>query len=332
MNIRKWLILLLAIVTVMGLATYVGVTESFFVDNEQSTGDALGVKWGLFTLNDGFENTGSPAWDDLWDENGTTTWLQDSVKPNSGTYDARLSNTDTPGNLTSDEFDASSADNITVSFWYKPQALEAGDILIQTYNGTAYNTWWDLTTYPGYTNNAWNLFSEVITDSQYLIAGFRLRFNSSALGDSQEEINIDDVVVTTDTIPPAAPTGLVATPGNEEITLDWTSNNETDFWVYNVYRGPSSGNITNLVGSMLTSSDYTDTIYGGGLYFYEVTAVDFGNNESARSNTANATAVDVAPATAANLTATSGNEQIVLDWNDNIETDFDGYNVYRGPS
>ncbi|MFC2051469.1 hypothetical protein ACFLT4_01900, partial [Chloroflexota bacterium] len=203
MNSRRWLILLLAIVTVMSLATYAGGTMSLFTDDEKSTQDSLGIKWGLYTLNEDFEDTGSPAWDDLWDENGTTTWQQSSSKPHGGTYSARLSNTDTPGYLTSDEMEASTADNITLSFWYNPKALEAGDVLIQAFNGTAYNTLYDLTSYPGYTNNAWALFNEVISDSQYLIAGFRLRFDASALGDSQEEINIDDVVIATDTVPPA---------------------------------------------------------------------------------------------------------------------------------
>ncbi|MFC2021127.1 hypothetical protein ACFLU1_05005 [Chloroflexota bacterium] len=330
MNVRKWLILALAMVTVMSLTTLTGVTEGLFVDDEQSTDDALGIRWGLFTLNDGFENTGSPAWDDNWDENGTTDWHQTTAYPHSGTYSAESDPT-YKGYLTSDEIEASTADNITVTFWFRPKSLETGDVLVQIYDGTTYNTWYDLTTYPTYSGGSYCLFSEVITDSQYLIAGFRLRFDTSALG-TGEDLKIDDFVIATDTVPPAVPTGLVATGGNEEINLDWNSNNETDLWGYNVYRGPNSGNYTQVNVMPVLVSDYTDTIYGGGTFYYVVTAVDYGNNESGYSNEDSETAIDVAPAAAANLTAVAGNEEIVLDWNDNIETDIEGYNVYRGLS
>jgi hypothetical protein len=68
MNIRKWLIFALAIVTVMSAATFAGVTGGLFVDDEQSSDDALGFRWGLTTLDDSFEGT---PWDANWDENGT---------------------------------------------------------------------------------------------------------------------------------------------------------------------------------------------------------------------------------------------------------------------
>ncbi|HUV75973.1 MAG TPA: fibronectin type III domain-containing protein, partial [Dehalococcoidales bacterium] len=145
-------------------------------------------------LDDSFE--GSP-WDANWDGNGTTTWILDSGKAHTGTYNARLSNTQTAGSLTSDDLNAAGASWITVNFWFNPKGLEAGDIIVKIYNGSTYNTWYDLTSYPTYTNNVWCSFSETITDSQYLISNFRLQFDGSVLGDSTEEINIDDVLVTT---------------------------------------------------------------------------------------------------------------------------------------
>ena len=38
---KKWLLLLLVILTMMSLATYTGVTNSAFLDQEDSSGDAL---------------------------------------------------------------------------------------------------------------------------------------------------------------------------------------------------------------------------------------------------------------------------------------------------
>ncbi|MFC1943115.1 fibronectin type III domain-containing protein [Chloroflexota bacterium] len=325
---RKWLIILLAIVTVMSLATYTGVTESFFTDDEKSTDDALGIRWGLFTLNEDFED--AVDWDANWDENGTTTWIQDTGQAYGGsTYSAYSGGTNF-GYITSDEIEASTADNITVSFQYFPKGLESNDVWLQSYNGTDYVNRYDI---EGGGNNVWNLYSEVITDPQYLIAGFRIRFDSS-LASGNDQVYIDDVVITTDTIPPAPPTGLVATGGGEQISLDWASNNETDLWGYNIYRGTGTGNYTEQVNSSpVFNSEYTDTpLYGGGTYYYAVKAVDYGNNESGYSNEAWDTANNIAPAAPTSVNATAGDEEISLDWNDNIETDLWGYNVYRSPT
>ena len=183
MNGRKWLILSLAIVTIMSLATYTGVTRSLFVDDEKSTNDALGIRWGLFTLNDGFE--GSP-WDDNWDENGSSIWQQDSGRAHSGTYAARGRETEA-GYLTTDDMYAASSTSITVNFWYNPNT-SVSDCLIETYNGTDWNTWWDLTTHGAWTNDNWCEFTDTITDSQYFIAGFRLRFNNTGMIDGTDAI------------------------------------------------------------------------------------------------------------------------------------------------
>ena len=88
------------------------------------------------------------------------------------------------------------AESITVSFWFNTKAIEAGDCVLQTYNGSTWNTWYDLTSYPTYVNNVWCQFSEVTTDSQYFISNFRVRFDSLVLGsDGNEQTNIDDVLI-----------------------------------------------------------------------------------------------------------------------------------------
>ena len=42
-------------------------------------------------------------------------------------------------------------------------------------------------------------------------------------------------------VAPAAPTGLTATPGDQQINLDWTPNSEADFHRYRIYGGATSG-------------------------------------------------------------------------------------------
>ena len=82
--------------------------------------------------------------------------------------------------------------------------------------------------------------------------------------------------------PPAAPTGLTATAGNNTVSLDWNDNGEGDLAGYNVYRSTTSGSgYAKQNSSLLTNSDYNDSnVSNGTTYYYVVTAVDAGSNES----------------------------------------------------
>jgi hypothetical protein len=91
--------------------------------------------------------------------------------------------------------------------------------------------------------------------------------------------------------PPAAPDNLTAEAGNETVTLDWDDNEETDLAGYNVYRSESSGSDYNQINvSLVVDSDYVDNnVDNLTPYYYVVTAVDDGSNESGYSNEATAT-------------------------------------------
>jgi len=91
--------------------------------------------------------------------------------------------------------------------------------------------------------------------------------------------------------PPAAPTGLSATAGNNTVLLDWNNNGEGDLAGYNVYRSTTSGSgYAKQNSSLLTSSDYNDpNVSNGTTYYYVVTAVDAGSNESGYSSEVSAT-------------------------------------------
>ncbi|GAG08320.1 unnamed protein product, partial [marine sediment metagenome] len=138
-------------------------------------------------------------------------------------------------------------------------------------------------------------------------------------------------------ITPAAPTRLVATPGDKEVSLDWDDNSEGDLDGYNVYRSTDSGGsptpYSKVNGSLVASSDYNDTgLTNGVTYYYVVTAVDTYAAESDYSLEDDATPVNAPPAAPTGLAAISDNAEISLDWNDNSEGDLDGYNVYRSES
>jgi fibronectin type 3 domain-containing protein len=135
------------------------------------------------------------------------------------------------------------------------------------------------------------------------------------------------------TIPPAAPTGLTATPSTGTVTLDWNDNNDSDLYGYDIYRSTTSGgqaNRLNLVRSK--TSAYTDTnVAGTRTYYYIVTAVDTNFNSSGNSIEVSAIvpADSTPPAAPSGVSAMAGDTIISLAWNGNTEPDFNGYNVYR---
>ncbi|MCG1026399.1 fibronectin type III domain-containing protein [Dehalobacter sp.] len=89
---------------------------------------------------------------------------------------------------------------------------------------------------------------------------------------------------------PVAPTTLSATAGNAQVTLTWTA--VTGSTSYNIKRATTAGGPYTQIGTSTTNS-YTDsTVTNGITYYYVVTAVNSGG-ESANSNEASATPVEV---------------------------------------
>lgn len=166
---------------------------------------------------------------------------------------------------------------------------------------------------------------------------YKLRIGEYEMGgftkDKLYEKRADDQPSDGNTIPPAAPAGLTATPSTGTITLNWNDNTEGDLYGYDIYRATTSGDQTtrlNLVRS--STSAYTDTaVAGTRTYYYVVTAVDTNFNSSADSIQVSATvpADSTPPAAPSGVSATAGDTIVSLDWNNNSEVDINGYNVYR---
>ncbi len=87
-------------------------------------------------------------------------------------------------------------------------------------------------------------------------------------------------------VAPAAPTGLMATPGNAQVTLSWTASSGATS--YSVKRSTTSGSSYSQV-ALPTTTTYADTTVSNGTdYFYVVSAVNSAG-ESANSTEVNAT-------------------------------------------
>jgi fibronectin type 3 domain-containing protein len=126
--------------------------------------------------------------------------------------------------------------------------------------------------------------------------------------------------------PPAAPTGLTATPGNAKVVLAWTA--ATGATSYNVKRSTTNGSGYAKIGSS-TTAGFTDTgLTNGTTYYYVVSAVN-ASGEGPNSSQASATPVAPAtpPAAPTGLIATAGNAQISLTWN--ASSGATSYNVKR---
>ena len=142
---------------------------------------------------DGFEAIGA-AWDDKWDGNDATTWVQGTTgsggyNPHSGTYDAWCDPTH-DGYLTSDNIDLSSASVATLSIWILKDDIEPNDFLLYYFDGTDYILIVDLDTLGN--DDTWINYNVEIS-SNYFISNFRIRF--SAVPGSSENVYVDDVLV-----------------------------------------------------------------------------------------------------------------------------------------
>ncbi|MBU5671676.1 S-layer homology domain-containing protein [Paenibacillus brevis] len=114
-----------------------------------------------------------------------------------------------------------------------------------------------------------------------LLGSTTYHYAVSAFNEDGESAVTRSVSATTETgqdrVPPAAPQGLRAEAGIEQVTLYWEPNLERDFAKYNIYRNGS------LIGSINTITQTQYTVRGlipGENYIFAVSAVDKNGNES----------------------------------------------------
>lgn len=116
---------------------------------------------------------------------------------------------------------------------------------------------------------------------------------------------------------PAAPTALIASAGDAQAVLTWST--VTDATYYNVYRGASESGTFTKVASNVTKAVYTNTgLSNGTTYYYKVTAGN-ANGESGYSNVVNVTPQAVVqppqvPSAPTGLTAEGGLYSVTLKW------------------
>jgi hypothetical protein len=86
-----------------------------------------------------------------------------------------------------------------------------------------------------------------------------------------------------DSMPPAAPRGLTSVTGDRAVYLAWYPNGEADIDGYRVYRNDQPSGVYDRIGWVPANhrAEFTDyEVSNGRTYWYAVSAVDFGGNES----------------------------------------------------
>ena len=131
--------------------------------------------------------------------------------------------------------------------------------------------------------------------------------------------------------PPAAPTGLSATPGDRQVTLSWNDPEDATITGYQVCWEADDGNDcpdadwADIDGSDKNTTAHTVTgLNNGILYDFKLRAV----NDSGEGNEAAAYATPIAvPNAPTNLSANPGDGEVALSWDDLNNETITGYEV-----
>ncbi len=118
---------------------------------------------------------------------------------------------------------------------------------------------------------------------------------------------------------PSAPLSLTATPGDEEINLEWSPPSDdggSAVTGYKIYSGISTSEIS--IKEEVSTTSYKDThLTNGKIYYYKVSAVN-GVGEGAKTSIVSATPSGL-PGAPLNLEAIRGDEEIALTWEEPLD-------------
>ena len=126
-------------------------------------------------------------------------------------------------------------------------------------------------------------------------------------------------------IAPAAPTGVAATAGHGEVSINWPA--VAGATSYNIYWSTTAG-VTKATGTRVagaTSPNIVTGLTNGTTYYFVVTAVN-GIGEGADSSQVSATPTLAPPAAPTGVTATAGHGEVTISWS--AVAGAASYNIY----
>ena len=135
-----------------------------------------------------------------------------------------------------------------------------------------------------------------------------------------------------DATPPSKPTGFSATVGNAQVTLGWSNPNNSDITGWQVQQkagGGSYGSWTTISGSSASTIGHTITgLSNGTAYTFRIRAMA-GSVPGAASDEVTATPLAAAPGKPTGFSATAGNGEVSLPWNNPGNSDITGWQVQQ---
>jgi hypothetical protein len=172
-----------------------------------------GISSNSTLLDDGFENF---SWDTNWNAI-PHNWREDNYPVHSGSASAHASNYN-EGYFTSDSLDASDADAIYVDLWFRKTGTDYLDFTLYYHDGSNYDLIEELD--DNGADNTWLHYTAKITDSQYFVTNFQIRFDATL--DYGEECWVDDVLI----IKESQSTNYELDLEEQWINVDFTETNE----------------------------------------------------------------------------------------------------------
>jgi hypothetical protein len=195
------------------------------------------------------------SFEDAWTPEGwsaTGNWAKESNYAHDGMFSADFDgwSGDAFGYLTSSSMDCSDTDAIYLDFWWNDHALDNNDFTLEYYNGSVWNLHQDLNQVES--GNGWHHYTENITDSQYFVSDFQIRWVANNLW-SGESAQVDEVTVTKSTdfsssyfldISGPFVINLGAYPREDirtvEIHLRFRTDDSAENWILKAYNWESS--------------------------------------------------------------------------------------------
>ncbi len=106
----------------------------------------------------------------------TGNWAKDNNYSYDGIYSADFDGNvgGVSGYLISPIINTSDSDAIYIDFWWQDRALADDDFEIEYFNGSTWNNYQDLNQLDS--DNGWHHFTDTISDSQYFISNFQIRW------------------------------------------------------------------------------------------------------------------------------------------------------------
>ncbi len=166
---------------------------------------------------------------------------------------------------------------------------------------------------------------------------FRIRLNSGTYnwgvqaidGSYKSSVFADGGSISIVNNPPAAPELISVTESNNQVTILWNANTESDLSSYSVYQQTDSTTTPSNVIATVTDTTYTTGHLAADTYYFYVSATDNADQESELSDWDSVTVNNALPATPSGFAITNGYEEIDLIWNTVADTDLNTYRLYQ---